>query len=120
LTDYLIKINKYLGSWVYQNIIEAVGSNIVIKKELTLDELHIKRHPNDIFYVDVNQIKEIDLSRVIYEQIFAACTKNNSATFLTLGAARKIAEDKATTNPNYRSVLGIKKDSKRLKTRTIN
>ena len=41
MTDYLIKINKYLGSWVYQNIIEAVGSNIVIKKELTLDELHI-------------------------------------------------------------------------------
>jgi RHS repeat-associated protein len=30
-----------MGAWVYQNVINAVGCNIEVKKEFTLEELHI-------------------------------------------------------------------------------
>ena len=79
----------------------------------------IARHPNVKFYSNTNFSEELNVEVVMYEQIYATWMKNNSKTFISLSAARKIAEDKATTASNYKGVSGIKIGNRRLVATTI-
>jgi RHS repeat-associated protein len=41
LSEYLQSIYQYFGSTVYSSVMSSIGSNITIRQELTVDELHI-------------------------------------------------------------------------------
>ncbi len=41
LSDYLQSIYQHFGSTVYSSVMASIGSNITIRQELTVDELHI-------------------------------------------------------------------------------